>query len=83
MDNYSVALERAIDRDIRDDERLDHLHALISGWLDQLIPDLAPLEHPERRWQPADLVDDLKGHLKSIRAEQMRLRGPTYIDEDY
>ena len=83
MSNYTVALERAIDRDIRDEERLDHLHALISGWLDQLIPDLAPLEHPGHRWHPGDLVDDLQGHLKSIRAEQQRLKGPLYVDEDY
>ena len=83
MSNYTVALERAIDRDIRDEERLEHLANLVSGWLDQLIPDLHPLEHPRHRWQPGDLVDDLKGHLKSIRAEQMRLKGPLYVDEDY
>ena len=83
MSNYTVALERAIDRDIRDEERLTHLANLVAGWLDQLIPDLAPLEHPEHRWHPGDLVDDLQGHLKSIRAEQMRMRGPVYVDEDY
>ena len=83
MSNYNVALERAIDRDVRDTERLDHLHALISGWLDQLIPELDPLEHPLHHWHPADLADDLQGHLKSIRTEQMRMRGPVYVDEDY
>lgn len=84
MSNYTVALERAIDRDIRDDERLEHLANLVAGWLDQLIPELqaGALEHPGAKWEPSDLAADLQTHLNNIRHEQENLRGPVVLDDD-
>ena len=83
MSNYNVALERAIDRDIRDEERLEHIGALVAGWLDALAPDAHDMEHPKAKWHPEDLLVDLVGHARSIADELERLRGPTVIDEDY
>lgn len=85
MSNYSVALERAIDRDIRDEERLAHIHALVTGCLDALAPDAADMESPVAKWHPEDLIVDLQGHALSIAHELERLRSgpPVLDDEDY
>ena len=84
MSNYSVALERAIDRDIRDEERLTHIAALVAGWLDALAPDAHDMEHPDAKWHPEDLLVDLMGHSKNIEGELERLKGPVVLDdEDY
>jgi hypothetical protein len=81
MSNYDAALHAAIDRDLRDAERLSHIAGLIGGWLDQLIPDMHDMEHPQARWHPGDLVDVLNGQLNSIRGEQARLGGPIVVEE--
>lgn len=84
MSNYQIALERAIDRDIRDTEKLTHIRALVTQWLDALAPDAADAEHPDARWHPEDLLVDLMGHRKNIEGELERLRGPVVLDdEDY
>jgi hypothetical protein len=85
MSNYSGALERAIDRDIRDEERLMHIATLVAGWLDALAPDAHDMEHPDAKWHPEDLIIDLQGHALSIAHELKRLRsGPPVVDdEDY
>ena len=84
MSNYAVALERAIDRDIRDEERLEHLASLVTEWLDLLVPELKSgrLEHPDARWEPDDLAVDLQAHLNNIRHEQEKLKGPPVLDDD-
>lgn len=83
MSNYSVALERAIDRDIRDEERLTHIAALVANWLDALAPDAGDMESPRAKWHPEDLIVDLLGHATSIAAELERLRsGPPDVDEE-
>ena len=83
MSNYSVALERAIDRDIRDEERLTHIHALVTGWLDALAPDSSDMEGPAAKWHPEDLIVDLQAHASNIAGELERLRsGPPVIDDD-
>lgn len=83
MSNYAVALERAIDRDIRDEEKLVHIQALVAGWLDALAPDASDLEHPDARWHPEDLIVDLAAHASNIAAELERLRsGPPVVDDD-
>lgn len=84
MSNYSVAMERAIDRDIRDVEKLTAIHTMVARWLDELAPEAADAEHPDARWHPEDLLVDLMGHRKNIEGELERLRGPVVLDdEDY
>lgn len=83
MSNYSVALERAIDRDIRDVEKLTAIHTMVLRWLDELAPEAADAEHPDARWHPEDLIVDLMGHSKNIEGELERLRsGPPVVDDD-
>lgn len=73
----------ALDRDEDDRDHLDRLRALVSGWLDQLIPELHPLRHPDARWQPAELVDVLEGVLKDISGERYRVsHGPVMLDDE-
>lgn len=81
MSNHDTALNRAIDRDLRDSERLKHIEELVSNWLDELAPDAYALENPTLRWQPGDLVDCLLDELHNIRREQARLTGPVFIEE--
>jgi hypothetical protein len=83
MSNYDAALHAAIDRDLRDAERLSHIAGLVTGWLDQLIPELeaGAIEHPRSRWHPEDLVDVLQDQLRSIRWEQGNLTGPVVVEE--
>jgi len=76
------ALERAIDRDMRDIERLDYIEVLIAETLDKLIPDLAPLEHPRRRWSPYELHDALIEQLHSLRLERHHYTGSVMVEDD-
>lgn len=76
------ASERAIARDLRDAERLAALDTMVCRWIDALAPLSHPLENPEMRWHPGELVDALRGELNNIRGETERLRGPLVI-EDY
>jgi hypothetical protein len=80
---YSLdAEQRAVDRDIRDEERIVRVEALIATWLDELMPVLAGrLEHPAARWQPGDLLDALCEQLANARAERANLTGPLVIEE--
>jgi hypothetical protein len=81
--NYAPSrYDRAVDRDIRDAERLAAIDCLISQWLDELVPFLYPLEHPRIKWQPADVAEALREQLESLRAEVPHLTGPLFIDED-
>lgn len=81
----SDTVRDAIDRDLRDQERLAHIDALVAELLDALIPDMHDLEHPDARWHPADLVDVLQDQRKSLKWELQRVsRGPVVIDQsDY
>lgn len=80
--NYNAALTDAIDRDMRDQERLAHIADLVTNLLDALIPDAEALEHPDARWCPGDLIDSLQGELTSIRHELARVSsGPVVICE--
>ena len=84
MSNYDLALRDAVDRDLRDAERLDHIQTLVTNLLDALVPEMetGALEHPDSRWHPDDLVTDLMGHLKSIHWEQQRVsRGPIVLGD--
>jgi len=76
------AIERAIDRDIIDAERLAHFAETVANAIDALATDAHALGHPNRRWHPGDLLDDLQGHLKAIRFEQQRLTQPLVLDDD-
>lgn len=84
MTNYATALERAIDRDIDDGERLAWIADRVLCWLDELAPELyAPLQHPRRRWSPADLAEALREQLCNIREEQENLKGAVFVDESW
>jgi len=80
--NYDAALDDAIDRDLRDSERLAHFLKVITEALDAIARDVYPMEHPNARWHPGDLVDDLQGHIRSITSEQTRLRGPVTLEDE-
>ena len=82
MSNYQTALSRAIDRDIRDEERLAHIAGLVAGWLDQLAPDACDIEHPDARWHPADLIYDLQAHASNIAGELARLKSGAVVLDD-
>ena len=71
----------ALARDQRDAAKLTALDLLVSGWLDVLAPLTDDLEHPRRRWQPADLLADLQEARASILAEMARLKGPAVIED--
>lgn len=79
---YNDAVDRAIDRDLIDSERLKHFEHLVDAMLDALIPDAHDMSHPRARWHPTDLVDVLQGQARSIRWELDRLRGPLVLDND-
>ena len=79
-DNYDARLDAAIDRDLRDAERLDFIANLVANMLDALIPDAHDLEHPNARWNPDDLIVDLRSHAKNIAFERQRLAGPVVIE---
>lgn len=84
ISNYGTAHERAIDRDIRDTEKLAAIHTMIGRWLDELAPESSDCEHPDSRWHPEDLLVDLIGHSKNIEGALERLKGPVVLDdEDY
>lgn len=74
--------QAALARDARDAELLRALHDLVANWTDQLAPHLRDLENPRRRWQPADLLEDLREARTNIIAELVRLKGPVVIDDD-
>ena len=82
MNNRERALMDAIDRDLRDAERLEHIIGLTSTLLDALIPDMDPLEHPDIRWHPGDLADALADQLKSMRHELGRVRSLSVVLAD-
>lgn len=80
---WNSPLGNAIDRDLRDRERLEHINQLVANLLDALIHDMGALEHPDARWCPDDLVDVLLGQRKSIGFELQRVsRGQTVIGPD-
>ena len=82
MNNYDAALNEAIDRDLDEQQRLTYLADLVAGWLDALIPELGELRHPDARWSPGDLADDLRAHADSIRRELHRVsHGPIVMDD--
>lgn len=85
MSNYSIALERAIDRDIDDLERLEHCKAVVLRAIDAIAPDsTSPLRHPKARWHPGELLDELQGQLLNIQGELEHYKGPPVLDdEDY
>lgn len=83
MNNYDPAHEAAIDRDLRDSERLEHFVHVIHTALDAVARDAYPLEHPHARWQPGDLIDALQGELISIRHEIHRMTtGPVVVEAE-
>lgn len=82
MTNYDAALSEAIDRDLDDQERLEHLADLVAGWLDALVPELGEIRHPDASWHPGDLADDLRAHADSIKRELYRVsHGPVVMDD--
>jgi hypothetical protein len=80
--NELSAEDSAIDRDLRDSTRLEAIHECIVHWLDELIPMMHPMEHPQARWQPGDLVEALREQDQSLAWERNRLTGPLFIEED-
>ena len=79
---YNDAVARAVERDMVDEERLQHFAELVTNMLDALIPDCHDMSHPDARWHPDDLIHDLKAHAQSIQHEQRRLRGPLVLEEE-
>ena len=79
--NDDASLQRAIDRDLRDEERLQHIHGLITKWMDELVPDCYNLEHPKRRWSPLDLMTALHEQAMSLDRERRHYLGPVFVDE--
>lgn len=83
MSNYAVAIERAIDRDIDDLERLEHCKAVVLRAIDAIVADsTSPLRHPKARWHPDDLYEVLKGQLMNIDGELEHYKGPPVLDDD-
>jgi hypothetical protein len=56
------------------------LLAMVSKWRDELAQADAPLEHPDARWQPAELLEQLDDALLDITGEADRLRGPVVAE---
>jgi len=72
----------AIDRDMRDAERLDAIEQIIVATVVMLGPDAFDLEHPHSRWTPLDLVADLAAAWGDIQRERANLRGPVVIEDE-
>jgi hypothetical protein len=75
-------MDSSIDRSLLDEEQLTHIAELIHNFLDQLAPELHPLESKYSRWQPGDLVDALHEQLNGIRFQLALLRMPPEADDD-
>lgn len=75
------AVTLAVERDIRDKQRLQYIHSLVTKLLDDLIPQAADLAHPDVRWQPDDLIEVLTDQAKSIAWELNRVSlGPVVVE---
>lgn len=73
----------AVDRDLDDAERIDHLLTLVTNLMDAVIEDIADFRHPDIRYQPVDLMDALLDAAKSLRWEQQRVtRGPVVLGDE-
>lgn len=72
----------AIDRDLDDAERIEHLLSIVTNALDAVIADIPDFKHPDIRYQPVDLMDALLDAAKSLRWEQQRVsRGPVVLGD--
>jgi hypothetical protein len=68
-------------RDERDKGKLLVLADTVARTMDDIIPYLAPLEHPDARWRPDDLMQVLQDELANIRHELRRCcTGPIVLD---
>lgn len=76
-----AALTAAIDRDLRDAERLAHLLNLVTNLMDAIIEDIHDFEHPNIRYQPVDLMDTLLDAAAALRSEQRNLTGPVVVED--
>jgi hypothetical protein len=80
--NSATALNRAIDRDLRDTERLDHLRGVLTRTLDAIMHDAERLEHPDAQWNPEDLLIDLQDHIEHIDIERNRIGSGSVVVDD-
>jgi hypothetical protein len=78
--SYDRALDEAIDRDLRDGERLDHFATVITTAMDAIAHDVHPLEHPHGKWHPTDLMNALQHQLRHVQIERGRLGGPVVVE---
>jgi hypothetical protein len=78
--SHKHRLSDAYARDLRDADRVGVLLAMVSKWRDELAQADAPLEHPDARWQPAELLEQLDDALLDITGEADRLRGPVVAE---
>lgn len=77
-----LRLQASYQRDLKDADTLGTLLVMVSKWRDQLADKDLRLEHPEARWQPADLLEQLDDCLTDIKGEADRLRGPVVIEDE-
>jgi len=72
----------AIDRDLRDGERLDEIEQIIVATVARLAPHAFDLEHPNRRFSPIDLLADLTAAWGDIQRERANYRGPLVMEDE-
>jgi hypothetical protein len=72
----------AIDRDLRDGERLDEIEQIIVATVARLAPHAFDLEHPNRRFSPIDLLADLTAAWGDIQRERANYRGPLVLEDE-
>ena len=72
----------AIDRDLRDAERLDAIEQIIVATVVMLGPDAFDLEHPCRRFSPLDLLADLASTWGDIQRERENYKGALVIEDE-
>jgi hypothetical protein len=81
--NSDVRLQRALERDEDDQAQLRSIERILLNVQDELVPYVAPLRHPKRKFHPGEVTETIKAMINDIRDElEMISKGPVYIDED-